>query len=76
MQDCPLMPSKKFKAFISKIIQKIVNVIEKLLRKTLFAKIVNENEFNIRFWFNKIETNISKIEKINLFFGANLFLSS
>jgi len=49
MQDCPLMPSKKFKAFISKIIQKIVNVIEKLLRKTLFAKIVNENEFNIRF---------------------------
>ena len=47
MQDCPLIPSKKFKAFISKIIQKIVNVIEKLLRKTLFVKIVNENEFNI-----------------------------
>ena len=43
------MPSKKFNAFISKIIQKIVNVIEKLLRKTLFVKIVNENEFNIRF---------------------------
>ena len=76
MQDCPLMPSKKFKAFISKVIQKIVNIIEKLLRKTLFVKIVNENEFNIRFLFNRTETNISKIEKNNLFFGANLFLSS
>ena len=57
IQDCPLIPSKKFNALINIIIQKIENGIENISKKILFLKNVMEIFSIIKFSLISIPSN-------------------